>query len=179
MRRQNDGINARSIGDEMPSTVCAADGAMIWPRPSLPRLRRSGEAKFQPGLSSDARSDGSRAIVPKKVHRAQKKKAPAPPCLVNRWPCRCRARSHGDGSGQLPLRQPRHEAIRRLDRELPPRITDGSRQIDKARAAGPSVSVRATCRRTLPHGGIRSVSKSAIRRNQHPRYSQKPTRSAS
>lgn len=59
----------------MPSAVCAADGAMIWPLPSLPRLRRSGEAKFQPGLSSDARSDGSRAIVPKKVHRAQKKKA--------------------------------------------------------------------------------------------------------
>lgn len=37
------------------------------------------------------------------------------------------------------------------------RITDGNRQIDKAKAGGRSVSMHAACRRTIPHGGgIRS-----------------------
>jgi hypothetical protein len=54
LRRQNGGINARSIGDEISSAVCAAEGAMIRPLLSLPRPSRSVEARIQPGLSSNA-----------------------------------------------------------------------------------------------------------------------------
>lgn len=145
LRLQNGGIDARSIGDEMPSTVCAAEGAIIWPLLSLPRLRRSVEARVQPGLSSDARSDGSRAIVQESSPSAKKsdrRRLLSQPVAILGV-----GASHSDSSGQLPLRQPQREAIRRLNRESS-RITDGHRQIDKAKAVGRSVSVHASCRRT-------------------------------
>jgi hypothetical protein len=52
LRRQKGGINATSIDDEMPSTVRAAEGAIIRPLLSLHRLRRSVEARISPRLSS-------------------------------------------------------------------------------------------------------------------------------
>lgn len=181
LRRQNGGISARSIGDEMPSAVCAAEGAMIRPLLSLPRLSRNVEARIQPGLSSNARSDGSRAIVPKRVHRAQKKATGAallsqPVAIL--------------GVGAQPQTQRWTAAIapsldmKQFEFSIVKFYRLGSRMaiarlIKLNKGCRRSVSMHATCRRTLPHGGIRSLSKSAIRRNQHPQNSQKPTRSAS
>lgn len=105
LRRQNDGINAKSIGDEMPSAVCAAEGAMIRPLLSLPRLSRSVEARIQPGLSS-ARMLHQMVVAPlfQREFTERKKKRPAPPCLVNRSPFSVWARSHRHSAGQPPLR---------------------------------------------------------------------------